>query len=213
MPKQTFFNISKEKRNRIIDVSLTEFENNTFDNANINNIVKNAKIAKGSFYQYFEDKKDLYFYILELIAKEKLKYISEVLKNPLEHDFFTLVREMYSLGIKFSIENPRYTNIGNMLLKDQASPRYNEVVENNMGKSYEMFENLIKLGIARGDIRKDIDSKFIAYVISEMNLTLINYYTKFVSNEFSDKLFEKVDEMIQFLKIGIGAEEAKKWLR
>lgn len=210
MPKQTFFNISKEKRNRIIDVSLTEFENNTFDNANINNIVKNAKIAKGSFYQYFEDKKDLYFYILELIAKEKLKYISEVLKNPLEHDFFTLVREMYSLGIKFSIENPRYTNIGNMLLKDQASPRYNEVVENNMGKSYEMFENLIKLGIARGDIRKDIDSKFIAYVISEMNLTLINYYTKFVSNEFSDKLFEKVDEMIQFLKIGIGAEEAKK---
>jgi len=210
MPKQTFFNISKEKRNRIIDVSLTEFENNTFDNANINNIVKNAKIAKGSFYQYFEDKKDLYFYILELITKEKLKYISEVLKNPLEHDFFTLVREMYSLGIKFSIENPRYTNIGNMLLKDQASPRYNEVVENNMGKSYEMFENLIKLGIARGDIRKDIDSKFIAYVISEMNLTLINYYTKFVSNEFSDKLFEKVDEMIQFLKIGIGAEEAKK---
>jgi AcrR family transcriptional regulator len=210
MPKQTFFNISKEKRNRIIDVSLTEFENNTFDNANINNIVKNAKIAKGSFYQYFEDKKDLYFYILELIAKEKLKYISEVLKNPLEHDFFTLVREMYSLGIKFSIENPRYTNIGNMLLKDQASPRYNEVVENNMGKSYEMFENLIKLGIVRGDIRKDIDSKFIAYVISEMNLTLINYYTKFVSNEFSDKLFEKVDEMIQFLKFVIGAVEAKK---
>ena len=63
MPTQTFFHLPKENKktnrgceNRVSRVPLKE--------ASIANIVKLADIPRGSFYQYFEDKEDLYFITL-----------------------------------------------------------------------------------------------------------------------------------------------------
>lgn len=79
MPKQTFFNLPKEKRDRIIAVAKEVFSKNSYEEASINQIVKLAQIPRGSFYQYFEDKDDLYGYLssqmfLRLInaARQKL---------------------------------------------------------------------------------------------------------------------------------------------
>jgi TetR/AcrR family transcriptional regulator len=65
MPKPTFFNLTDDKRQRLIDLAIEEFAENDYDLASISKIVAQAGIAKGSFYQYFEDKKDLYQYLLE----------------------------------------------------------------------------------------------------------------------------------------------------
>ncbi|MGN1407983.1 TetR/AcrR family transcriptional regulator [Lactobacillus sp.] len=79
MPKQTFFNLPKEKRDRIIAAAKEVFSKNSYEEASINQIVKLAQIPRGSFYQYFEDKDDLYGYLssqmfLRLInaARQKL---------------------------------------------------------------------------------------------------------------------------------------------
>lgn len=63
MPKQTFFNLPKEKRDRIIAAAKEVFSKNSYEEASINQIVKLAQIPRGSFYQYFEDKDDLYGYL------------------------------------------------------------------------------------------------------------------------------------------------------
>ena len=59
MPKITFFNLPDEKRQLILDIAIDEFAENDFANVSISRIVARAGIAKGSFYQYFEDKDDL----------------------------------------------------------------------------------------------------------------------------------------------------------
>ena len=64
MPKKTFIQLPKQKRETITQVAIDEFANHGFDKASINRIVEGAHIAKGSFYQYFKDKKDLYIYFL-----------------------------------------------------------------------------------------------------------------------------------------------------
>ena len=74
MPKQTFFNLPEEKRNHIIEVSIDEFTKAPYQNISINHLIRSMNIPTGSFYQYFEDKKDLYFYILSF-------YIDGILKN------------------------------------------------------------------------------------------------------------------------------------
>ena len=74
MPKKTFFNLPEEKREKIIEMALEEFSKNTFTNASITKIAENAGIAKGSVYQYFSDKKDLYKYIVELSGQKKFEY-------------------------------------------------------------------------------------------------------------------------------------------
>ncbi|NLY51524.1 MAG: TetR/AcrR family transcriptional regulator, partial [Firmicutes bacterium] len=77
MPKDTFFNLPEDKRQRIIDAAIDEFAHRSFHDARITAIVDAAGIAKGSFYQYFEDKKDLFKYIIGLIAERKIEYINQ----------------------------------------------------------------------------------------------------------------------------------------
>lgn len=59
MPKETFLNLSKEKQNKILNAAKKEFERASLEQASIKNIVEEAGIARGSFYQYFESKEDI----------------------------------------------------------------------------------------------------------------------------------------------------------
>ena len=68
MPSQTFFNLPKEKQDRIMAAAREEFFTHSFDEASINRLIKAAGIPRGSFYQYFADKEDVYFYLGELIV-------------------------------------------------------------------------------------------------------------------------------------------------
>ena len=59
MPKETFLKLPEEKKNKIIKAAKKEFERAPFEQTSIKNIVEDADIARGSFYQYFESKEDL----------------------------------------------------------------------------------------------------------------------------------------------------------
>ena len=65
MPSRTFLNLKEEKKERIKKALIHEFGKGSFEQASITNIIKEAKIPRGSFYQYFEDKKDAVKYIIE----------------------------------------------------------------------------------------------------------------------------------------------------
>ncbi|WP_027107967.1 TetR/AcrR family transcriptional regulator [Lacticigenium naphthae] len=69
MPTQTFFNLSEEKRERLISGAMKEFAHYCLNDASIANIIKNANISRGSFYQYFDGKSDLYFYLIGIFRR------------------------------------------------------------------------------------------------------------------------------------------------
>lgn len=73
MPKTTFFNLPEEKRERIIQTAMEEFSKAPYQDISINHLIKCMNIPTGSFYQYFEDKKDLYFYILSFYMDDTLE--------------------------------------------------------------------------------------------------------------------------------------------
>lgn len=81
MPKQTFFNLSEGKRSILIEAAKLEFSRVPLYEASINNIIKTAEISRGSFYQYFEDKEDLYFYVLDAYIKETHQQLHNYLKE------------------------------------------------------------------------------------------------------------------------------------
>ena len=70
MPKETFYRLPDEKRERIMAAAEREFLENSFEAASINRIIKEAAIPRGSFYQYFEDKKDIFLYIVSTHKNE-----------------------------------------------------------------------------------------------------------------------------------------------
>ena len=202
MPKETFKNLPEEKRLLIEKVAISEFGAFGYDKASINRIVENSHIAKGSFYQYFEDKKDLFLYL-----------ISKVFQNPGEYDFFTLIRELFISGLKFAADNPEITLMGNWLFKNKGHPLYSEVVGTGLQNAQNVFTGLLELAISKNEIRYDIDLEFVSYTISAMNVSVVEYYFQNIKGgepdirKFDEGIIETVDLLLDFIKNGIGTRK------
>ncbi|SHH33342.1 TetR/AcrR family transcriptional regulator [Clostridium grantii] len=205
MPKEIFFNLPDEKRENIEEAIITEFENYNYELASTNRIIVNCGISKGSLYQYFEDKKDMYKYLMEKITNEKMKYMSPIMMNPEGYDFFTIVREMYISGLKFVEDHPRFVAIGNRLVKDTTQPIYQEIIGDSSSIANNIFESLLKQAFERGEIRGNIDTKFIGTLISSMNTSVAEFYLENVNAKWDNQLMETVDKFLDFLKFGISA--------
>lgn len=65
MPKSTFYNLPKEKQEKVLVAAKKEFFRADDGDILIKNIVADAKIPRGSFYQYFESKEDLIEYLIK----------------------------------------------------------------------------------------------------------------------------------------------------
>ena len=65
MPTQTFFRLPEEKRTRLTEAAWKEFTSVRLADASINRIVRDARIPRGSFYQYFGGKEDLFLLLLD----------------------------------------------------------------------------------------------------------------------------------------------------
>ena len=66
MPKKLFFSLPEEKQERILKAATEEFieYKDNYSKASVKRIAKNADIAIGSIYQYFEDKEDILSYLI-----------------------------------------------------------------------------------------------------------------------------------------------------
>ena len=81
MPTQTFFHLPKEKQKTLLKAAMHEFTYHSFENASINQIIKEASIPRGSFYMYFHDKEDLYFYLLGKFWRQSFRKLRTFLKE------------------------------------------------------------------------------------------------------------------------------------
>ena len=80
MPTSTFFRLPEEKRKRLMDAAWEEFNEKSFADVSINKIILKARIPRGSFYQYFADKEDLFRHILA----QSRDYFIQILNQMLE---------------------------------------------------------------------------------------------------------------------------------
>ena len=95
MPKSTFYNLNEEKREKIKRALKKEFTKHTFEKASISNIIEEANIPRGSFYQYFEDKEDALKYIIEDFLNDEKEEIKKLLIQN-EGDIFLTTLDLYS---------------------------------------------------------------------------------------------------------------------
>ena len=206
MPKATFFNLPEEKRQAILDAALEEFAAYSYEQASVNRIVARAGIAKGSFYQYFEDKRDLYFFLLQQAGEAKMAYLAPTMERAQDKDFFTLLRELYAAGIQFAVENPGYAELGKRLMESKGAPIYAEVMAANAAAANEFFETLLRNAIERGEVRADIDVSMFAHLIVALNTLVVEYYLEHVARDYDGRLLQVLDPFIDFLKHGLAKE-------
>jgi AcrR family transcriptional regulator len=70
MPTKTYSNLSEDKRLKIDNALKSEYKNFPWYDISVKRVIQISGIARGSFYQYFEDKDDMLHYSFELIMNE-----------------------------------------------------------------------------------------------------------------------------------------------
>lgn len=88
-----FFDVKKEKQDRIINAALRVFALNGYRHASTDEIVKYASISKGLLFHYFESKLGLYTFLYDYSARFMLLELSGEVSRT-ETDFFALTRSM-----------------------------------------------------------------------------------------------------------------------
>ena len=176
MPKQTFFNLPKEKRQKIEQAALDEFSEYGFDNSNMNRIVAQSEIAKGSFYQYFEDKKDLYFHLVDTLLKKKLQIIEPVMSSYARYSFAYNLKEIFRLGLEFSACNPKLYGLGEDFSSMQR-PFVLEFMEKYKLEATDIYISLLNHAMETGELRDDVNvalaAAFISAVIKQATIDLM----------------------------------------
>lgn len=192
MAKQTFLNLPEEKKKNIINSLKKEFSRVPLKDALVSNIIIDAKIPRGSFYQYFDNIEDAYYYIIEEYSKDVKKNLIETLKKN-EGDLILSYKELY-MYILDMIDNP-------------ADKDYFEKIFLNMNYQIEKmftpnFNDGLNMILNSVDISKlNISSKFsLGYVIdiieSIVMTNVIQSYKRNLSKEKNKQIFEKELELI-----------------
>lgn len=97
-----------EKKMKIIDTAVSLFRVHSVNATAIDDIVKAAGIARGTFYLYFKDKSDL---LEQIILYKSTEYMKTVIKTTLtegveqSEDFYGMVRTFLNCFIDFMIDN------------------------------------------------------------------------------------------------------------
>lgn len=96
MPYSTFYNLPDAKRARIMDAVWQEFTSFSYMDASINRIIQRAGISRGSFYQYFSCKADLFSHVLKTIFETgKKMFLAQLTAH--NNDLFFAVLGMYDV--------------------------------------------------------------------------------------------------------------------
>ncbi len=215
MPKPTFLNLSEEKRRVIVNAAIKEFAENGLENASTNRIVAHSGIAKGSFYQYFEDKYDIFDYLLDLIAKEKAEFFKDKHPPARNMDTFQYFRWMIKTGMEFNTSHPLLTQAISRVMFGEGL-YYGSRFADLRGKTSQALRAMIQQAIKNGEVDPSVDVD-LAVMIME---TWSNAISTYILNEGlkqqdimkwvrSTKTQEKIDKLLYVMEYGLRKTESE----
>ena len=196
MPSDTFLRLNDEKKKKLIDASFKEFSLNNFNDASINRIIKDAGISRGSFYMYFVDKKDLYFYLLEQYLEVLIKNMKKELINN-KGDLFKMFQE----NIKKSYTSFKKDNI-NFFKKSLENVTIMEESKRTFGfRDKRLLKELIpniNLELLNDNARRHIE---VIFAIN-MHLLMVTLIKLLKSDSLDEEILKDYYEQLDILKYG-----------
>lgn len=212
MPKETFMNLPPDKQEKVMRSAINEFIKNGFDRGNIGDIAKNAGVAKGSMYQYFENKRELFLFAVRWALDVMMKkYVPKLTPQNEETDIFDFLME----NTRDSMIQIREERELGIFLQNVFLGKYHNLTDESMEYMMKFSEdymiNLIEMGQRNGSVRKDIDKNIIYLYTIGVSYKLKEYMMNKARDLGEDildadyELYEKdIKDMIELLKHGMG---------
>ena len=176
--------MAQDKRDLLIHTAIELFTKNGFDNTSTASITKKAKVATGTLFHYFKNKKEL---ISEAYLVTKQEFFAEIKKNLAENDSTeNIIQKMFTNSIIWGIENPQKIKF---LLQFSSSPYISSVTRKKIEEDEAYFVEFVKKSIKEKQI-KDLPLDFILDSSFNQIISAVNYMILKKSKE--KKLVEKL---------------------
>lgn len=220
MPKPTFDNLPPDKRQRIIDAAIDELSAVPYAKATLDRIVDAAGISKGSMYQYFRGKADLYRWLLtDHLTSRKMAAIGASPPPP-DATIWEVLEHAYLAGVRFAAAEPGLTRLGVRFLRDhELEPELAEVSHQNQLQADAWLTGLLTRARDRGELRPDVDIPMASAVLGHtfgegmldhlarrlgMTLTQLLAEPDAVQRLSEDELRDLVRALARMFRDGIG---------
>ena len=188
----------------LIEAALSEFSTYSFEESSVNRIIEKAGITKGSFYYRFNNKYELYLYLLKLGNRKKWEFINsdpEINSNSAK-DIFELFQSQAESGVRFALAHPQYYKLSKMFSKEKGTALYSRVLNDLNATDEAGLKKRITKAYKDGNFNTDFSLPFIEKTISSLFLSFDEIL--FRGEDFElDKAISFLKEFVQFLKYGL----------
>lgn len=182
-------------RRKLINAAKRLFDKHGFDQVSVDQIVKNANVAKGTFYQYYETKVDVLADVARDAGADKFKAALEEVENGVcalemlyrfvyaQCDWFEANANVAAALVMASVKN-----VGQEL---QEEHRHSRV----------FLAKLMKLAQIQGSVREDLDPKEISKVIgAALVITVLSWHQSLKSGGLQTSMKQSLDIILNGAK-------------
>jgi AcrR family transcriptional regulator len=151
--------VDPARRAAIIEAAEDEFGAHGFSRGSLNVIARRAGVAKGSLFQYFADKRDLYAFTTDIASQRVRAYMEDLIRevDP-SRPFFEFLTDMLDGWVAYYAEHPHERALhAAVTLEVDTEARVS--VRNVSNRHYlEVLRPLVHGAQVRGDLRADADT-------------------------------------------------------
>lgn len=201
MPTERFYRLPEDKKMSIRDAAVKEFVRVPFEKVSINQIIQNAEISRGSFYTYFEDKRDVLSFVFEDMKEKAQKLCVESLEEN-HGDFWIMMNQLFEYGIDYCSgndilqlsKNTIHFQSGMGLFEENGREGRCQEAQCRFGKRLYQSVDKMKLNIS------GIEDFFVLLDMGMANLmmTIGRYYQEPESVEELRQSFQKKMELLRW---------------
>lgn len=143
---EKFFDLSREKQDRMINGALEVFAKNGYRHASTDDMVKAVDVSKGLWFHYFGSKAGLYTFVYGYSVKYMLLELSTVMDSN-EKNYFEIVKQLEYTKMRVSKNYP-YMN----MFLDQAMKETDEEIVNQTAEDRRLLQEKVSSMLKNGEI-------------------------------------------------------------
>ncbi len=174
-----FKRIAEEKQERVFRAAANEFASNGYQKASMNSVVKEAGISKGSLFQYFPTKLDLFEKVVAVATHRAKGFLRETRNSTSGLSIDKRLGDLLKAGFDFIDKHPQLSRIYFGMLHSGSSPFGSTRLQVLHRQGIEFLTKILEEATENGELRDDLDLPRIAFLLNGvMQQLLHSYYTE-----------------------------------
>jgi AcrR family transcriptional regulator len=172
MPRATWFNLGRTRRERVLDAAMAEFGRHGYSAGSLNVIAREAGVAKGSLFQYFDDKLDFFAHVAEQASLRIYAEMAPYLDD--DRPFAEHLADLVGIWMDYMARHPLERGV-TAATTMELDPQVRQAVRAPVHRLYAQgLRPLLRRATARGDLPAgtDVDALVAVLVLLLPHLAL-----------------------------------------